>query len=89
MDAQRAYAVLERPHRSVCRITHGGRDVLATNPDRVDLLVLSQFEEFHESRRPRTDPLVATGARTAQIGAERFTGEGGYTAVVRAARANG
>ena len=52
--------LLERPRRSVYRITERGNDVLATNPDRVDFSVLSQFAEFHEFRqfrRRRSDPV--------------------------------
>src|SRR4051812_8022050 len=37
--------LLERPKRSIYRITDRGRDVLAANPDRVDLKTLSQFPE--------------------------------------------
>jgi restriction system protein len=43
----------ERPKRAVYRITDRGRDVLAKNPDRIDLKVLSQFEELAEFRQPR------------------------------------
>jgi restriction system protein len=43
--------LLERPRRSVYRITDRGRDVLAKNPDRVDLKVLAQFSEFAEFRQ--------------------------------------
>ena len=42
--------LLERPRRSVYRITDRGRDVLAAHPDRIDLSVLSQFHEFEEFR---------------------------------------
>src|SRR3954453_10450110 len=45
--------LLERPRRSVYRITQRGRDVLAANPDRVDLSVLAQFPEFEGFRAPR------------------------------------
>jgi restriction system protein len=61
--------LLDRPRRSVYRITDRGREVLTNHPDRVDLSVLSQFEEFHEFRRPRNDPLGATVTDTAQVGA--------------------
>lgn len=42
--------LLERPRRSVYRITERGRAVLARHPDRVDLNVLAQFPEFDEFR---------------------------------------
>lgn len=42
--------LISRPQRAVYRITDRGRDVLARHPDRVDLRVLSQFEEFTEFR---------------------------------------
>jgi restriction system protein len=45
--------LLARPRRSVYAITERGRDLLAANPDRVDLGVLSQFPEFHEFRKAR------------------------------------
>jgi restriction system protein len=45
--------LLDRTSRSVYRITDRGRGVLEAYPDRVDLSVLSQFEEFHEFRRSR------------------------------------
>jgi restriction system protein len=45
--------LLARPRRSVYAITDRGREVLAANPDRIDLSVLSQFPEFHEFRKAR------------------------------------
>jgi restriction system protein len=53
--------LVARPRRSIYEMTHRGREVLRTHPDRVDLSVLSQFEEFHEFRRARTDPAAADG----------------------------
>jgi restriction system protein len=47
---------LVRPRRSVYAITARGREVLAANPERVDLGVLSQFPELAEFRK-------ASGAR--------------------------
>lgn len=43
--------LLARPRRSVYAITERGRQVLAANPERVDLGVLSQFPEFAEFRK--------------------------------------
>jgi restriction system protein len=42
--------LLERPRRSVYRITPRGQEVMTKNPGRVDLRVLSQFEELQEFR---------------------------------------
>lgn len=47
--------LIERPKRSTYRITPRGQEVLATNPKRVDLKILSQFEEFNEFRQSRPD----------------------------------
>lgn len=51
--------LLDRTSRSVYCITDRGRGVLESHPDRVDLSVLSQFEEFHEFRRARSEPRAA------------------------------
>jgi restriction system protein len=53
--------LLTRPRRSVYEITDRGREVLAANPDRIDLAVLSQFPEFAEFRK-------ATGTRRTSRG---------------------
>ena len=45
--------LLERPARSLYRITPRGRQVLEANPDRIDLGVLDQFPEFREFRDAR------------------------------------
>jgi restriction system protein len=42
--------LVRRPRRGVMQITARGREVLAKHPDRVDLSVLVQFEEFIEFR---------------------------------------
>ena len=60
--------LLARPQRSVYTITARGREVLAANPGRVDLGVLSQFPEFAEFRK-------ASGARRARGGAGVATQE--------------
>jgi restriction system protein len=54
--------LIERPRRSVYHITPRGQEILAQHPDRVDLRVLSQFEEFHEfrGRTPVTDAAPTT-----------------------------
>lgn len=52
--------LIDRPRRSVYKITDRGRAVLAEHPDRVDLRVLSEFPEFHEFRRARNDQAPPT-----------------------------
>jgi restriction system protein len=44
--------LVARPRRGVVQITQRGREVLAKHPDRVDVGVLSQFDEFIEFRTP-------------------------------------
>lgn len=46
--------LIERPKRSTYRITARGNDVLAANPERVNLNILSQFEEFNAFRQSRS-----------------------------------
>lgn len=48
--------LLVRPRRSVYAITDRGREVLAANPERVDLTVLSQFPELAEFRKGSSSP---------------------------------
>src|SRR4051794_5233289 len=43
--------LVERPKRSVYRITDRGREVLKKHPHRVDLKVLAQFPELNEFRQ--------------------------------------
>ena len=64
--------LLERPRRSVYRITPRGHEILAQNPTRVDLKVLSQFEELHEFRgkSPTEGSRHAPEAGTEPEGAE-------------------
>jgi serine/threonine protein kinase len=42
--------LLSRPRRGVVQITPRGREILAKHPDRIDVSVLRQFEEFVEFR---------------------------------------
>ncbi len=51
----KATGLLTRPRRAVYCITPRGAEVLAANPQRVDLRVLAQFPEFEELRRSRKD----------------------------------
>lgn len=46
----------DRPKRAVYRINDRGRAVLAENADRIDLKVLSQFEELAEFRQAKVTP---------------------------------
>ena len=48
--------LLVRPRRSVYAITERGRQVMAANPERVDLTVLSQFPELAEFRKGSSSP---------------------------------
>lgn len=58
--------LLERPRRAHYRITDRGREVLRDNPDRVDLNVLKQFDEFAEfrSRGGGAEPQVASASES-------------------------
>lgn len=49
--------MLERPRRGATRITVRGREILASNPTRIDTKVLAGFEEYRDfrSRRRKTD----------------------------------
>jgi restriction system protein len=56
--------MVRRPRRAIVKITGRGRDVLAGHPDRVDVGVLLQFEEFIEFRsRTRGDAASADADR--------------------------
>lgn len=48
--------LIDRPKRSVYQITDRGREVLERHPERVDLKVLGQFEEFKEFRQSSKTP---------------------------------
>lgn len=54
--------LLKRPRRGYASITQRGRDVLAANPQRVDLHVLAQFPELAEFRSTRTPKSNTTTA---------------------------
>lgn len=57
--------LLVRPRRSVYAITGRGGEVLAANPERVDLGVLSQFPEFAEFRKVSGSKKTGQGELTA------------------------
>lgn len=59
--------LIGRPRRAVYRITDRGREVLATHSERVDLEVLSQFEELAEFRQSKPGP----AGRPAPVGESR------------------
>lgn len=48
--------LLERPRRGATQITDRGQKALAENPNRVDMKVLNQFEEYREFRSRRRKP---------------------------------
>jgi restriction system protein len=48
--------LLERPRRAHYRITDRGRTMLAQHPQRIDLGVLKQFDEFEEFRKREPTP---------------------------------
>ena len=56
--------LLARPQRAVYAITERGRKVLAANPERVDLGVLSQFAEFKKASGSTRATRGAGEART-------------------------
>jgi len=58
--------LIDRPKRAVYRINDRGREVLKQNSDRVDLKVLSQFEEFEEFRQAgHSKPTAGAGDKPA------------------------
>jgi restriction system protein len=59
--------LLTRPRRSVYAITERGREVLAANPERIDLGVLSQFPEFAEFRKAGGARKRSRAAGVAQV----------------------
>lgn len=67
--------LIARPRRAVYSITDRGRDVLARYPDRIDLRVLSQFEEFAEFRGTGKSRSPGTAAPATEPEAESRTPE--------------
>ena len=72
--------LLDRPRRSIYRITDRGRQVLAENADRVDLKTLAQFPELKELQQgkgetsdvPQLGTEIAASAAQAQTPEERI-----------------
>ncbi|HEY5990021.1 MAG TPA: winged helix-turn-helix domain-containing protein, partial [Streptosporangiaceae bacterium] len=60
--------LVRRPRRGVVQITPRGTEVLAAHPDRVDLSVLVQFEEFLDfrSRSRQVDQPAAVAHRASE-----------------------
>jgi restriction system protein len=67
--------LIDRPRRAVYRISDRGRKVLQENPDRVDLKVLSQFEEFEEFRQGKVPAGDTTNAPSSTATGEEQTPE--------------
>ena len=69
--------LVRRPRRAIVQITSRGRDVLSEHPDRVDVGVLLQFEEFIEFRsRTRGEATSAdAGAHELPVPIETTPGE--------------
>ena len=65
--------LLERPRRSVYRITPRGTEVLAAQPDRVDLKILAQFQEYQEFRTKGapSNTTTTTGGELALISSDQ------------------
>ena len=63
--------LIDRPQRAVYRITNRGRQVLEQNTERVDLGVLSQFEEFNEFRQTETTSNGADETSSAGHGSDQ------------------
>jgi restriction system protein len=67
--------LLERPKRACYQITERGRRVLAENPDRIDLGVLGQFDEFQEFVGVRQEKGEAQEEATGSPGSSEGTPE--------------
>jgi restriction system protein len=56
--------LLERPRRGVSRITARGLEVLRQHPQRIDISVLAQFDEFRRFRQGQSTTIVnSSGVR--------------------------
>src|SRR6266567_5772190 len=72
----RQAGLVRRPRRAIVQITSRGRDVLAAHPDRVDVGVLLQFEEFIEFRSRTRGDTTSAGADTHELAAPAETTPG-------------
>lgn len=63
--------LIDRPKRAVYRISGRGRDVLEQHQDRVDLKVLSQFDEFDEFRQAKPGSTDARETQSSAAGDEQ------------------
>jgi restriction system protein len=64
--------LVDRPRRAIYRLNDRGRKVLAEEPDRVDLRVLNQFEEFRAFRSHETSD---SNGGTATTGTNAWPGD--------------
>jgi len=78
--------LLDRPRRSIYRITDRGRALMTANPERVDLSVLAQFPELQEFRRPRRDRVSRETVEAVASPDEAATPEERVTAAYRELR---
>lgn len=67
--------LISRPKRAVYRITDRGLFVLEQNPERVDLKVLSQFEEFEDFRQTKHGGSASTADEPSEVSGEQQTPE--------------
>jgi restriction system protein len=74
--------LLERPARGVTQITQRGREVLAKQPDRVDMGVLAQFPEYVAFRSRTRDSLKGDGGSVAEEATHEVSPSEAITEVV-------
>ncbi len=58
--------LVETPKRGTVRITDRGREVLKTNPERINVNFLEQFPEFVEFRKIKRDKPITTSSEQAE-----------------------
>jgi len=69
--------LLSRPRRGVTQLTERGREVLDAHPNRVDMRVLSQFEEYQRFRsRSDVEPAADTVAEPTEATPEESIDQG-------------
>jgi restriction system protein len=50
--------LMELTHRPLYKISERGKNVLKSNPSRIDMKFLDQFPEYHEFRTSRKEPVI-------------------------------
>ena len=75
---------MRRPRRAVVQITDRGKEVLAQHPDRIDLGILAQFEEFIDFQNRSRAATTADHPRAADAGGAARPRETIATAVAEA-----